>query len=394
MKVATRVATGVASYAADLTYFMPNNADQPVHLTENTALVDGIGGTTWSGALVLAALLDGALAADCSLVELGCGTGVAGIAAALGNASAVTAALLTDQEVDLAADNVQRAAGGPLAGHVGAHCLPWGEGREGEALAALAALSGRHEDVPSVVLCAEVACLIKRQDRLVATIDALAGPRTVVLVTFDDDVGGTGPTAADADAHAPGAAPTRMSKYEAQFIERMRALGFLRAAVCAGRVHWTREGPGASDAYLEAVPSTDAAADAAAGDLDCRRIALPALPCTGGGPASGAGAVIAIEQHRVTCFFRPAATSVCARCTRLFFPCFNHGTGTTGCQHHSGFFVCRKHPAEVRCSIDGAGDALGYYGTGTEGYEATFWDCCGSEDPAHPGCVVTTHEAY
>ena len=45
-------------------------------------------------------------------------------------------------------------------------------------------------------------------------------------------------------------------------------------------------------------------------------------------------------------------------------------------------------------SIDGHGDALGYYGTGREGWAAQFWDCCGSEDPQAAGCTVDHHLPY
>ena len=391
MRLATRFSTAdFQRYAADLTYFMPDG--HPLLCQENTALVDGIGGTTWSGSLVLGALLDNnTLVTGSTFVELGCGTGVAGLATALGNGDGVIAALLTDQEVDLATDNVNRttAAGSSIQ----TRCLPWGDGSEGEVLAALAELGGRTvpsspSKFPCLVLCAEVACLVKRQDKLVATVDALAGPRTVVLVTFDDDL-----------TSAPTAADRETSRYERQFNERMQAMGFLRAMVCAGRVRWMRDGPGASSAFLEDTTITITTTAAAPNVLDRLRFSFPSLRTPQDGPPaactmSGAAAVLADEQHRVTCFFRPTATSVCARCHRLFFPCFNRPVGSAGCQYHMGSFVCRKHPAELRCSVNGAGDGLGYYGTGAEGYEATFWDCCGSEDPMHPGCIIAMHEVY
>lgn len=38
-----------------------------------------------------------------------------------------------------------------------------------------------------------------------------------------------------------------------------------------------------------------------------------------------------------------------------------------GCRYHSGYYVCRRHPAELRISSNAGGDGLGYYGTGKEG---------------------------
>lgn len=66
----------------------------------------------------------------------------------------------------------------------------------------------------------------------------------------------------------------------------------------------------------------------------------------------------------------------------------------SGCVHHTGLYVCRRHPAEIRCSVEGTGDGLGYYGNGLEGWEATFWDCCGREERDDPGCCISTHVKF
>lgn len=65
---------------------------------------------------------------------------------------------------------------------------------------------------------------------------------------------------------------------------------------------------------------------------------------------------------------------------------------TQGCRYHPGLFVCRFHPNSARAS----GDGLGYYGDGAknDGWPAKFWDCCGSEDDAAPGCSVRDHASF
>jgi hypothetical protein len=98
-------------------------------------------------------------------------------------------------------------------------------------------------------------------------------------------------------------------------------------------------------------------------------------------------------QHHIVAYYRHSAVNTCSRCCRQFFklPSLNP---STACVHHAGFFVCRKHPAETKLSIEGKGDGLGYYGTGAEGFEAKFWDCCGSENPLATGCVSASHVPY
>eukprot|EP01035_Chromulina_nebulosa_P025725 gene25725-33593_t len=99
------------------------------------------------------------------------------------------------------------------------------------------------------------------------------------------------------------------------------------------------------------------------------------------------------SMHHVTAFFRPEAVRTCQRCHSRFFvqPALHP---PDSCKFHRGSYVCRRHPAETKCSIDGQGDNLGYYGTGKEGWAAEFWDCCGSEDPLAPGCCGDLHSPY
>ncbi|KAJ1423342.1 hypothetical protein B484DRAFT_106436 [Ochromonadaceae sp. CCMP2298] len=83
----------------------------PFSIHENTELVDGIGGVSWDGALVLSKVLEQLTPAG-HLVELGCGAGLAGIVASrLG-----FRATLTDRYADLAALNIAHAGAGAAVG--------------------------------------------------------------------------------------------------------------------------------------------------------------------------------------------------------------------------------------------------------------------------------------
>jgi len=97
--------------------------------------------------------------------------------------------------------------------------------------------------------------------------------------------------------------------------------------------------------------------------------------------------------HHIIAFYRPAATRTCHRCHQQFFA-HNDFNPAHACRYHAGYFVCRWHPAETKCSIGGQGDGLGYYGNGQEDYAAEFWDCCGSEIKSALGCCASSHEPY
>lgn len=100
-------------------------------------------------------------------------------------------------------------------------------------------------------------------------------------------------------------------------------------------------------------------------------------------------------EHHIAVYYKNSAVNTCNRCHKQFF-LLNALNPPTACVHHKGLFVCRKHPAETNLRIAGGqNDGLGYYGNGLEDdYEAAFWDCCGSEDPQHPGCVSSQHVPY
>jgi predicted nicotinamide N-methyase len=98
-------------------------------------------------------------------------------------------------------------------------------------------------------------------------------------------------------------------------------------------------------------------------------------------------------EHHVLAFFLPRAVNTCSRCHQQFFnsPSLN---SPRQCRHHSGYYVCRRHPGDTKCSVSGLGDGLGYYGNGVEDWRAEFWDCCGSEDRLAPPCCAAAHVAY
>lgn len=147
------------------------------------------------------------------------------------------------------------------------------------------------------------------------------------------------------------------------------------------------------------VPDTESTASLA--DTSGRLSMPPQLPVDSyaaewkqGQPGSGSRTTTSEEGiHHIIAFYRPAATRTCHRCHQQFFAHADFNP-PHACRYHAGYFVCRWHPAETKCSIDGQGDGLGYYGNGQEGYAAEFWDCCGSENKSARGCCASSHEPY
>jgi len=98
--------------------------------------------------------------------------------------------------------------------------------------------------------------------------------------------------------------------------------------------------------------------------------------------------------HHIIAFYHISALNTCYRCHQQYLNIkgFNH---LTSCIYHNGYYVCRKHPSELNCSINGLGDGLGYYGNKMiNNWNATFWDCCGNEDRNCIGCCTSYHESY
>ncbi|KAL1565452.1 hypothetical protein AAHA92_07668 [Salvia divinorum] len=74
--------------------------------------------------------------------------------------------------------------------------------------------------------------------------------------------------------------------------------------------------------------------------------------------------------------------TVCRRCKELYTAASN---SPNSCRFHPSFFVCRRHDDQKR-----------YYELGPDDppYAAKFYDCCGAEDPAAPGCSTSFHISY
>jgi len=383
-------------------------------------------------------------ATNLHVLELGCGTGLCGaVAAKLGCKST-----LTDRSADLAKLNVElisSAPGVPL--NIEVYDMPWESSFatagdrptsmdvEGEepvvSVDTVINLRGKVD----VIVGAEITCLRKQQGLMVDTIVQLtsSNPDAVVLLSFDS------------------VPPPNGCLYEQDMIQRMKAAGFTHSVVYVAGCVWetdhftpdtttSKKGESTdqlpvhkvSKAYivdrtdeyrsanqrlhfpvrgrnvtkfaefdhydLGGVPSviglTNCKASAAATRTP-PSLAFLSLNCNAEPKGSGVSRTTTSEEgvHHITAFYRPAAAHTCRRCQQQYFahPALNP---SQACRHHTGYFVCRYHPAETKCSINGHGDGLGYYGNGQEGYEAKFWDCCGSEDPAAEGCCCEPHLAY
>jgi Lysine methyltransferase len=243
------------AFESYLTYFpfcdAPGIRDSLI-IKESTHMVDGIGGGTWEGAILMSKLLE-AINVDCNhqVVELGCGAGLSGIVAALRGSRTE----ISDRVVDLATENIaycrdQLETGlhnlcdnGAITSVKGtkfdicANELSWGLKDNAET------------DHPDLILGAEITCLRKQQPDLMKTIEVLAGPRTLILLSFDDlpmpisiPTSGTNSSEREGSDVANTRCPVNVvSMYEREFDGRMQAAGFNRAVVCTATVDWFKE---------------------------------------------------------------------------------------------------------------------------------------------------------
>lgn len=292
-----------------------------------------------------------------------------------------------------------------------------------------------------IVVGAEITCLRKQHTLLLETIIELSNsnPQLLALFSFDG-------------LYDASSTESAASIYEAEFIARMRAAGFLHSVVAQANIVWTSTSPAPSHSDRQR-DNSNPSAQQPRSDVTASIAWLCPLPmeATAQSPATAvlswpkphdgnqpAAAIDApqppegeIFPHHVLAFYRHSAALTCVHCHCSYLNqtisssssddkvavTSDQSTGqSTGrsdqptplssstslfnpriqgqCRVHPGFFVCRRHPAEVRLSIDGHGDGLGYYGNGAEGWDAVFWDCCGSEDPRCPGCVYQAHVPF
>jgi predicted nicotinamide N-methyase len=162
-------------------------------LERPTAVQEGFGHVVWDAALVLVRWLEAAppaLLAGRRVVEVGSGVGLAGIAAAALGAHVTLTDLptvlpLTRANAAANADVVQRARGS-----LDVQPLPWGDAAAASVVLASIQVPGggrsggvtRALHPPDVVLASDVVYQDVLVAPLVATLAALAGPATVVLV--------------------------------------------------------------------------------------------------------------------------------------------------------------------------------------------------------------------
>jgi hypothetical protein len=246
--------------------------------------VDGIGGITWDGTLLMCRLLQSLHLTPLHVLELGCGSGLSGlVASALAQCTTVT---LTDQEVDLAELNVRGRPG------IVALPLPWGED-----CGPVIESRGR----PHVIIGCEVACLRRQQDKLVRSIQTLALPETVVLVSFDE-----------------GPQPNTCSA-ERDLDLRMQGLGFRKDTLSAGRVVWERVDPSEERAALEDLSMPLGCSEHSACHGYGVRLESTSSE-TRSGPVSSDNC--SIGTHHICAYFKETALCRCSTCGELCYRVF------------------------------------------------------------------------
>ena len=100
--------------------------------------------------------------------------------------------------------------------------------------------------------------------------------------------------------------------------------------------------------------------------------------------------LVPMSTHHVCAYFKAASLRTCCRCQSQFLPLVSallEPPITTSainglCCYHSGLYVCRYHPAELRLAVGtlhglaaggaSAADGLGYYGNGKEGIHSLY----------------------
>lgn len=239
----------------------------------------GTGLTTWDGAVVLAKLLERRFARGMRglrVVEVGAGTGVAGVAAGMLGADA----LLTD--LPYALDNLRECArrnAGAVKGSVAAAALDWAAPRA-SAAALPEELRGRLDPgAADVVLGADVVWVPELIAPLVSTLRFLAGGSGSGGEGGKGGAGGAGGEGGEGGRPSPVvliAHQTRSRQGDALFFESLRAAGFTHRLLPRGEMH-----PDFSDPQIDVVEARLAAEGASLG------VAGPAGVAAATGPGTG-----------------------------------------------------------------------------------------------------------
>lgn len=272
-----------------------------------------------------------------------------------------------------------------------------------------------HRGPVDILLGAEITCLAKQQDLLVKTIHSLAesNPDIIILLSFD------------------GAPRIDSPRYEEDMLSKMKAQRFQHAVVYTGEVHWeTTKTAGSSGSeqgritrarildrtmdyhhdlnwfyfpYVNFVSENwrerfDSSYSLASNMSSSKHGSEADMMHSGSATYTPIPPPVPPDEelnhtHHIIAFFRARAVHTCCRCHKQFsnLAALNP---PHACRYHKGMYVCRRHPAETRLSINGLGDNLGYYSNGAEGWDAEFWDCCGAENRNAPGCQFSPHRPY
>lgn len=327
-----------------------------VQVQEDSKQVDGIGGVLWDGSLLMNIYLEQLLASfvpespmQLNIVELGSGAGLTSILISLLQ-NVISSNLhinitATDRFVDLASLNCHKHP------NVCVSALDWTDD------ASVSELLKKNHGKVDLIIGSEILVLIKQQHHLVSTIKGLSNTNTLILATSD------------------GVEPC--SNYERQFLTLMRDIGFAANIVCKGAIKWSST----TEAMLE----------------HCAFAASPNLKAPLAcflGPIFGfdESDESSLEAHHVTMFYASSSARTCKHCHKQFLPLLS-ALCSPSCVHHPQLFVNRQHPSEIRMNC-GYGDEEGYYGGGTETFEAKFWDCCGNSDKTCIGCAKRRCSSY
>lgn len=351
-----------------------------VRIEENTFMVDGIGGTTWEGSLILGRLVgqllqESSACTDMDILELGAGAGLVSLHLANMGHSVV----VTDRFSDLASQNFASfCANNPKVSiRADLRDLDWAE----DSLQTLTDILQSHSNI-RLVVGAEITCLRKQHRYLVKNLLEISrqSPNALMLFTFDGV------------AQAP---HVYDSQYEKEFLSAMKEHGFAFSVIHNAKVSWVKETTESmvQNDKLSQVAHYEDLSGCVYQDFDMVSRSILSRQESNLTDYKAELPYDDTFYHHIIAFYRPTLVNTCSRCTRQFVnhPLLNNHDC---CRFHPGLFVCRKHPAELRCSINGQGDNLGYYGNGEEGWPALFWDCCGSENQNEIGCKAGNHIPY
>ena len=229
------------SYSDAILYCYSNLHDKVFSIKESTVMVDGIGGTTWEGALILyeclAAVIDGHtgtgnVSQQLRLLELGAGTGICGLMCA--SHDNVSSLVLTDRTVDLCEGNLQIAlvdegTTAAVAGtNISVHEIDWDDEPESAAVNTVIQQCRSADGEVShfdIIFGAEITCLVKQQSKLINTMHQLVqtSDTSRIFFTFDD---------------LP--PPFSQTNYESKFNKEIyEEYGYKSVVVCSGCCRWT-----------------------------------------------------------------------------------------------------------------------------------------------------------